>query len=91
MAKTTSERIACVQKEIEELENRKKLLLKTQSVENRKARTKRLIERGAMAEKLVEGAEELSNEEFRAALYALLPLTDDLAQNATTLAGQAEV
>jgi hypothetical protein len=91
MAKTTAERIESVKKEIEQLQNKKRLLLNTHGKEERKARTKRLIERGAIAEKLVPNAENMTNEEFRTALYALLRPTDDLEQNATLLSGQAEV
>lgn len=72
MARTTEERIASVQKEIEELENRKKLLLKTQSQEKRKARTKRLIERGLIVESLIPDPESLTNLQVKEFLKSTL-------------------
>ncbi len=43
---------------------------KRDEIKRRKARTHRLIVRGAIAEKLVPGAESMSDEQFQAALYA---------------------
>ena len=54
MAKRTSEDI---QREIEQLKNRKKEVLAQEKNRARKLRTKRLIERGAILEQYIEDAE----------------------------------
>jgi len=48
MAKTKVERIAGIEAEIKQLENRRKRLLQQQKEQERKVRTRRLIERGAI-------------------------------------------
>lgn len=53
-------------------ENREKIRL-------RKARTHRLIVRGAIAEKAIEGAEKMSDEEFQQALYTAIRNNADIA------------
>ena len=68
MAKTTEERIQSVQEQIQQLENQKKKLLQEHKEQERKARTKRLIERGAILESLIPNAENLTNEEVKAFL-----------------------
>lgn len=50
----------------------KRLLQKRKEAE-RKARTHRLIERGAILESLIDGAEGMSNEEIKALLQTVLP------------------
>jgi len=45
-------------------ENELKLLIQQQRAEERKARTKRLIDRGAILESLIDGAAELTNDQI---------------------------
>ena len=68
-------------KEIRQLENRQKILENKQRNEERKARTRRLIERGAILEGVFPLAPGLSGEEVKAFLVALsrLPGTEKLA------------
>lgn len=70
-----------VLKEIRQLENRRKILENRQRNEERKARTRRLIERGAVLEGIFPLAPGLSGEEVKAFLVALsrLPGTEKLA------------
>ena len=72
MAKTIDERIAEAQVKIEQYKNREKQLLQKQKTFERKERTRRLIERGAIAESLIENAESLTNEQFKSILVAAL-------------------
>ena len=60
-----------VLKEIRQLENRRKILQNKQRNEERKARTRRLIERGAILEGVFLLAPDLSGEEVKAFLVAL--------------------
>ena len=60
-----------VMKEIRQLENRQKILENKQRNEERKARTRRLIERGAILEGVFPLAPALSGEEVKAFLVAL--------------------
>jgi hypothetical protein len=79
-----------VLKEIRQLENRKKILENKQHNEERKARTRRLIERGAILEGIFPLASNLSGAEVKAFLIALshLPgaaeLTANLSQSGDT-------
>jgi len=68
MAKTKIEKIATIETEIKQLENQRKLLLQQHKEQERKARTRRLIERGAMIESLIPGAAEMANNDFMAYL-----------------------
>ena len=70
-----------VLKEIRQLENRKKILENKQRNEERKARTRRLIERGAILEGVYPLAPDLSGIEVKAFLIALshLPGAAELA------------
>ena len=77
MAKTTSSKIEKLnvqitqaEKEIRQLENRCKRLVGSQSQLERKARTRRLIERGAMLESFIPEAETLTNEQIMSVLMA---------------------
>ena len=65
MRKTTLEKIQEEQERKQQSENRIKSLLKEQKEEERKARTKRLIERGAIVESLIVNPADLSNEQFQ--------------------------
>lgn len=72
MAKTKLEKIAGIEEQILQLENQKKQLLQKHKEEARKARTKRLIERGAILESLISGSDEMSNEQVKNILAAAL-------------------
>ena len=60
-----------VQNEIRQLENRQKILLNRQSEMERRARTRRLIEHGAILESIFPALAGLSGEEVKAFLLAL--------------------
>ena len=62
MAKRTSEDI---QREIDQLKNRKKEVLAQEKTRARKFRTKRWIERGAILEQYIEDAEHYTNDEVQ--------------------------
>jgi len=64
--------IESIQEEIRQLENQKRKLLQQQKEQERKARTKRLIERGAILESLIDGVETLSNEQIKSLLAVAL-------------------
>lgn len=64
----TAEQIAKITEQQKQLENRKKELLSRQREEERKKRTKRLIERGAILESLIDNAETFTNEQIQAFL-----------------------
>ena len=72
-----------VLKEIRQLENRQKILQNRQRNEERKARTRRLIERGAILEGIFPLASNLSGAEVKAFLIALshLPGAAELTAN----------
>ncbi|ASW49837.2 TPA: DUF3847 domain-containing protein [Streptococcus suis] len=53
------------EKKMVQLKNQEKQIKKMASIEGRKKRTHRLIERGAMLESFIEGASEKSNEEIK--------------------------
>ena len=63
-----------VLKEIRQLENRKKILENKQRNEERRVRTRRLIERGAILEGIFPLASNLSGAEVKAFLIALCHL-----------------
>jgi len=65
MAKTKQEKIDGIQEQIVQLENQKKKLLQQQKEAERKARTKRFIERGAILESLIDGADTFTNEQVK--------------------------
>lgn len=62
------EQIAKINEQKQQLENRKKELLSKQKEEKRKKRTKRLIERGAILESLIDNADTLTNEQIQSFL-----------------------
>jgi len=68
MARTTSERISNIETEIQQLENQRKKLLQQQKETDRKARTKRLIERGAILESLISDAPTFTNDQIKSFL-----------------------
>lgn len=60
-----------LEKEIRQLENRQKILLNKKADAERKARTRRLIERGAILESVFPAAATMTGEEVKAFLYSL--------------------
>ena len=60
-----------VQTELCQLENRQKILLNKKTDAERKARTRRLIERGAILESVFPAAATMTGEEVKAFLLAL--------------------
>ena len=65
-------RIEKTQAQIKQLENRRKELMAKKSKQERNARTKRLIERGAILESIIGSAEDFSNERLQRLLIELL-------------------
>lgn len=68
MPRTTIEKIESIQTQIQQLENERKRLMQQQKEADRKARTKRLIERGAILESLIPGADAFTNDQIKALL-----------------------
>lgn len=72
MARSYEEKISNIDLEIEQLKNRKREITQRHKAEERKARTKRLIERGAILESLIPSSDTLSNDDVKQILsYAL--------------------
>ena len=65
MTKTLNERITKTKEKITQYENQVKRLTQRQNEAARKARTRRLIERGAMLESFLTEPETLSNEQVK--------------------------
>jgi phage shock protein A len=65
MATDYETKIADVKEQIARLENRRRELSQKHKAAERKARTKRLIERVAIVESVTPGAEGLTNEQFK--------------------------
>lgn len=65
-----------IQMEIRQLENRRKILLNRKHIEERRERTHRLIERGAMLESVFPSLKTCSNEAAQAFLLRLSRLPD---------------
>ena len=63
-----------VEKEIGQMQNRQKILLNRKRTEEQRARTHRLIERGAILEAVFPPVKEMDNEEVKAFLLALSAL-----------------
>jgi len=63
--KTTADKIEEAKAKITQYENHMKQLVQKQKQEERKARTKRLIERGAILESLIPDADMLTNEQVK--------------------------
>jgi NAD-dependent DNA ligase len=72
----TIEKLAVAERKVEQGENKIKLLTQSLSTMERKARTKRLIERGAIAESFVANADTLTNDEFKDALATAFRATN---------------
>lgn len=72
MARSYEEKISNIDLEIEQLKNRKREITQRHKAEERKARTKRLIERGAILESLIPTPDTLTNDDVKQILsYAL--------------------
>ena len=91
MAKTKIEKIASIEEEIKQLENKKKRLIQEQKEQERKDRTKRLCRRMGLFESLVPDTIPLTEEQFKtflektvAADHARRILDGLTAQNAPT-------
>jgi hypothetical protein len=65
MAKPIDERITEAKEKISQYENQMKRLIQKQKETDRKARTRRLIERGAILESFLTAPETMSNDEVR--------------------------
>lgn len=65
MAKTKLEKIAGIEEEIRQLENRRKQLVQEQKAQERKDRTKRLCRRMGLFESLVPDSISLTEEQFK--------------------------
>ena len=63
--KKLDEQIANMRDEIRQKENRIKELIQKKKQEERKARTRRLIERGAILESVIDGADMLTNKQVQ--------------------------
>lgn len=67
-----NEQIQKAEEEIRQLQNRKRKLLNQKKADERKARTHRLIERGAILESLLEQPERYENEQVKELLEVAL-------------------
>ena len=67
-----SEQIAKAEEEIRQLQNKKKRLLNQKKNEERRIRTHRLVERGAILESLLEQPEQYTNEQIKGLLETAL-------------------
>ena len=70
-----NEQIAKAEEEIKQLQNRKRKLLNQKKAEERKIRTHRLVERGAILESLLEQPEQYTNEQIKGLLETVLRTT----------------
>ena len=95
MAKTKIEKIASIEEEIKQLENKKKRLIQEQKEQERKDRTNRLCKRMGLFEKLLPDTIPLTEEQFKTFLEQTVltehsrRILDGLtAQNAATAPAQ---
>ena len=95
MAKTKIEKIASIEEEIKQLENKKKRLIQEQKEQERKDRTNRLCKRMGLFEKLLPDTIPLTEEQFKTFLEQTVltehsrRILDRLtAQNAATAPAQ---
>ena len=65
-----------IQTQIQQLENRNKILLNRDADAQRKARTRRLIEHGAVLESVIPITKDMTGEEVKALLLKLVSLPD---------------
>ncbi len=66
------EKIAKAEEEIRQLQNKRRKLINQQKNEERKARTRRLIEQGAILESFLEQPEKYENEQIKGLLEIAL-------------------
>ena len=59
-----------------QIKHRKELQEKREAIRRHKVRTRRLIVRGAIAEKVINGAENMTDEQFQQALYNAIGKND---------------
>ena len=95
MAKTKIEKIASIEEEIKQLENKKKRLIQEQKEQERKDRTNRLCKRMGLFEKLLPDTIPLTEEQFKTFLeqtvlteHSRRVLDGLTAQNAATAPAQ---
>jgi hypothetical protein len=82
-----TERIAGLDEQIARLENRRKELLQKDRARERKARTKRLIERGAIVESVIGGVDGLTGEQFKSFIERMAK-TDQARRALSEIAGR---
>ena len=78
--KNIDEQIAKTQAQINQLTNKKKWLISEQKQSERKKRTKRLIERGAILESVIGNATDFTNEQIQALLIEVF--SSEIARSA---------
>ena len=83
------EKIAKTEEEIRQLQNKKKKLLNEKKVSERKARTHRLIERGAILESLLEQPEQYDSGQIKCLLETVLrtPQAQEFLRQSNTCDG----
>ena len=72
MSKTKVERIASVEDKIKQLENQRRQLIQKHKADERKARTRRLIQRGAILEGFIPEPADYTEEQIQAFLKETL-------------------
>lgn len=72
MAKTKTEKIASIEEEIRQLENKRKQLVQAQKAQERKDRTKRLCRRMGLLENMLPTTITLTDEQFKTFLESTL-------------------
>jgi hypothetical protein len=72
MATDYTGKITSIEEQIAQLKNRQRELVQKHKAKERKERTRRLIEHGAIAESLIDGADALTNEQFKSVIEKAL-------------------
>jgi len=72
MATNYTEKITSIEEQIAQLKNRQRELLQKSRTQERKARTRRLIERGAIIESLIPDTDTLTGEQFKSFIEKVL-------------------
>jgi len=80
MSKTKIERIASVEDRIKQLENQRRQLIQKHKADERKARTRRLIQRGAILEGFIPDPADYTEEEIQ--IFLNNTLNTDFARKA---------
>ena len=88
MSKTKIERIAGIEDRIKQLENQKKRLAQQHKAAERKARTRRLIQRGAILEGFIPEADTYTEEQIQAILQKVFHNKSTPARATSTTAGR---